>query len=70
MNDLNQIKSFSINKKTSESIATYLIGRRIDLHLLCKIDGISTILKNDTYWDMIKEIQYWLNCREPYREKD
>jgi len=70
INNLDQVKSFSINKNTPKEMATYLIGRRIDLHLLCKIDGVSIILKNDTYWDMIKEIQCWLECREPRREKD
>lgn len=66
MNNLSQVESFSIYRGALEEIATYLIGKRIDLHLLCCVNHTAIILKNDTYWDMIREIQHWLDCETAY----
>lgn len=68
MNDLSQVKSFPVYRGTSEEIASYLIGRRIDLHLLCCIDHASIILRYSSYNDMIREIQYWMEAPTPYYE--
>jgi hypothetical protein len=60
INDLSEVKSFSIKENTAEMIADYFLDKKIDLHLICRPGYRSITLKSWLHTNMIKEIQEWL----------
>lgn len=64
VNNPTEVECFSIKEQTAEAIATYFLGRRVYLHLLCCPNYRSIFLKSRLYTAIVKEIQQWLNKAE------
>lgn len=60
LSNIGEVKVFAICETTAEKVATYLLGRKVRLHLLCRTNRVSIILKESLHGKMISEISSWL----------
>ena len=58
LNNIGEVKVFAICETTAEKVATYLLGRKINLHLLCRPNHVSIILKEHLHGKMIGEMRF------------
>jgi len=60
LNNLGEVKTFAIMHNTPERVATYLLGRNVDLHMLCRPNHPSIILQEHSHGKMMTEVAHWL----------
>jgi len=60
LNQLGEVKAFAISEVTPERVATYLLGRNVSLHLICRPNRRSIILTTHTFGPMREEVAKWL----------
>ena len=61
------MKVFAICETTAEKVSTYLLGQKINLHLLCRPNRVSIVLKEHLHGKMMGEVARWLS--DPLVEK-
>lgn len=60
LSNLRQVKTFAIMHNTPEKVATYLLGRKVASHLLCRPNYPAIILKGNLHGEIMGEIARWM----------